>query len=133
MSFVNRSQALLSRAVLNVARRFATGGSLWTAVTPSGDGITAAMTTSSAGTVRLWVRTVRPTRLELALAGTDAPRTLWIGIGESGAAVSPATLRADALAPDMRLASQEDATRKFVVRAVDSYDGYVRVVLEQAA
>lgn len=132
MSFRNRSQALLSRAVLNVARRFAVGGSLWNAVTPAGDGITGAMTTSSAGVVSLWIRTVRPTRLELALAGADAPRTIWIGIGETGVAVSPATLRADALTVGMRLTSQEDATLVFVVRAVDYYDGYVRVLLDQA-
>lgn len=132
MTYVNRSQTLLSRAVLAVARRFAIGGSLWDAVAPSGNGMTAAMTTSDAGDVRLWVRTIRPTRMEQALAGADAPRTQWIGIGEPGAAASPATLRADALAPDMRLTSQADATLKFVIRAVDRYDGYVRVVLEQA-
>lgn len=118
MSLTTEQQGLRD-GILAIARALGLYGSLWTVSSP-------------AGTVRLWLRKFQPTRLELALAGPRAPMARWMTFGEVGAAVSPATVRADALVSGATLTSQEDVTAIFVIRSVETDGGYVRCQVEPA-
>lgn len=114
-------QIALRDAQLLLGRKFGLGGSLWD-VSDAGGAL---------GTVRLWVRRVSPTRLAQALAGAAVLADSWRGVGELGDAETPATLAAEALAPEQMLISQADSTLSFTLSGVRLDGGFVTCTLRR--
>ena len=111
----------IAKADLLLARLFGVGGGSWAITRTTGEGVSAAPTSASAGTWLGYVADDRTLGLEPSSPGTPVGAKSWYGI---------ATATATALRTGDTLVSAEDATICYRVAAIDRVPGYARYILE---